>query len=104
MGPAFGGKATPQSEAFYRKLLNLGVVNSNVSQGDLNRLLKDVRFGETLGNLENKSINNIVNLMSRGKKFAQDAYTAEDDFWKIFSWVGEKARLEKSLKDMPAGS
>ena len=101
MGPAFGGKPTPQSQAFYRKLLNLGVVNSNVSQGDLNRLLKDVRFGETLGNLENKSINNIVNLMSRGKKFAQDAYTAEDDFWKIFSWVGEKARLEKSLTDIP---
>jgi hypothetical protein len=110
MGPAFekvpfiGTKPTPQSEAFYRKLLNLGVVNSNVSQGDLNRLLKDVRFGETLGNLENKSINNIVNFMSRGKKFAQDAYTAEDDFWKIFSWLGEKARLEKSLKDMPGGN
>ena len=104
MGPAFGGKATTESKAFYRKLLDLGVVNSNVSQGDLNRLLSDVKFGETLGKLEGKTINNIVNLMSRGKKFAQDAYTAEDDFWKIFSWVGEKARLEKSLKDMPGGN
>jgi len=42
--------------------------------------------------------------MSRGKKFAQDAYTAEDDFWKIFSWVGEKARIEKSLDDMQGGN
>ena len=39
--------------------------------------------------------------MSRGKKFAQDAYTAEDDFWKIFSWVGEKTRLEKGLREIP---
>ena len=39
-----------------------------------------LKHGNTL-----KTINNIVNLMSRGKKFAQDAYTAEDDFWKIFS-------------------
>ena len=101
MGPAFGGKTTPQSQAFYRKLLDLGVVNSNVSQGDLNRLLSDVKFGETLGKLEGKTINNIVNLMSRGKKFAQDAYTAEDDFWKIFSWIGEKTRLEKGLREIP---
>jgi hypothetical protein len=101
MGPAFGGKATTESKAFYAKLLDLGVVNSNVSQGDLNRLLKDVKFGESLGKLEGKTINNIVNLMSRGKKFAQDAYTAEDDFWKIFSWVGEKTRLEKGLREIP---
>ncbi len=101
MGPAFGGKATTESKAFYRKLLDLGVVNSNVSQGDLNRLLSDVKFGETLGRLEGKTINNIVNLMSRGKKFAQDAYTAEDDFWKIFSWIGEKTRLERGLREIP---
>ena len=62
MGPAFGGKATTESKAFYAKLLDLGVVNSNVSQGDLNRLLKDVKFGESLGKLEGKTINNIVNL------------------------------------------
>ena len=103
MGPAFSfsGKITPESQVFYRKLLNLGVVNSNVSQGDLNRLLKDVNFGETLGNLQNRSLNNIMKLLSRGKKFAQDAYTAEDDFWKIFSWFGEKTRLEKSLRQIP---
>tara|TARA_R110002050_G_scaffold202367_3_gene337555 strand:+ start:583 stop:5085 length:4503 start_codon:yes stop_codon:yes gene_type:complete len=102
MGPALvpGQTLSPNGKAFYNKLLNLGVVNSNVSQGDLNRLLKDVRFGETVGNLENRSLNNIVNIMSRGKRFAQDAYTAEDDFWKIFTWLGEKTRLEKSLREI----
>jgi hypothetical protein len=104
MGPAFGGKMTPDSQSLYRKLLDLGVVNSNVSQGDLNRLLKDVKFGETFGNLENRTLNNVFNNLSRAKKFAQDAYTAEDDFWKIFTWIGEKTRLEKSLKNMKDGN
>jgi hypothetical protein len=80
MGPAFGGKMTPDSQSLYRKLLDLGVVNSNVSQGDLNRLLKDVKFGETFGNLENRTLNNVFNNLSRAKKFAQDAYTSRRRF------------------------
>jgi hypothetical protein len=41
-----------------------------------------------------------MSLMARGKKFAQDAYTAEDDFWKIFTWLGEKTRIDKAFRDM----
>ena len=37
--------------------------------------------------------------MSKVKKFAQDAYTAEDDFWKIFTFLGEKTRMENGLKN-----
>ena len=102
LGPAIwkGKKPSIEGTALYDKLLKLGVVNSNVSQGDLNRLLKDVNFGDVLGNIENRSINNVINNFSRIKRFAQDAYTAEDDFWKIFTWLGEKTRLEKSLTDI----
>jgi hypothetical protein len=104
MGPALapiklGKEATPQAKAFYNKLLNLGVVNTNVSLGDLTRLMKDVRFGEF--DIEGKTLNNVMSLMARGKKFAQDAYTAEDDFWKIFTWLGEKTRIEKAFRKMP---
>jgi hypothetical protein len=103
MGPALapiglGKEATPQAKAFYNKLLNLGVVNTNVSLGDVTRLMKDVRFGEF--DFQGKTLNNIMSLMSRGKKFAQDAYTAEDDFWKIFTWLGEKTRIDKAFRDM----
>ena len=104
MGPALapiklGKEATPEAKAFYNKLLNLGVVNTNVSLGDLTRLMKDVRFGEF--DIEGRTLNNIMSLMARGKKFAQDAYTAEDDFWKIFTWLGEKTRIEKAFREMP---
>jgi len=103
MGPALapiklGKEATPAAKAFYNKLLNLGVVNTNVTLGDVTRLMKDVRFGEF--DFQGKTLNNIMSLMARGKKFAQDAYTAEDDFWKIFTWLGEKTRIDKAFRDM----
>ena len=37
--------------------------------------------------------------MSGVKKFSEDAYTAEDDFWKIFSFIGENNRLAKAYKN-----
>ena len=91
------GRRTKEGNDLYQKLLRLGVVNSQVQLGDLQRLLKDVDFGATLGNVN--SINGLFKTLSRVKKFAQDAYTAEDDFWKIFSWFGESNRLEKAYRN-----
>jgi hypothetical protein len=36
--------------------------------------------------------------LKKTQKFAQDAYTAEDDFWKIFTYLGEQSRLEQAFK------
>jgi len=33
------------------------------------------------------------------KKGAEDYYTAEDDFWKIFTFLGEKSRINKAYKN-----
>ena len=89
------GGRTKAGNELYQELLRLGVVNSQVQLGDLTRLLKDVDFGATLGSVN--SINGLFRSLSKIKKFAQDAYTAEDDFWKIFSWFGEKGRLAKRM-------
>jgi hypothetical protein len=89
------GGRTKGGNELYQELLQLGVVNSQVQLGDLTRLLKDVDFGATLGSVN--SINGLFKSLSKIKKFAQDAYTAEDDFWKIFSWFGEKGRLAKRM-------
>jgi hypothetical protein len=35
--------------------------------------------------------------LGQAKRFAEDAYTAEDDFWKIFTWFGEKGRIAKNM-------
>ena len=89
-----GLKGTRKQNDFYRKLLKLGVVNSNVRLGDLRGLLEDIDFGATV--TSDKALRALLKPLSKLKQVSQDLYTAEDDFWKIVSWAGEKARLGKA--------
>ena len=92
------GLRSPEGMAEYRKLLEYGVVNSNVRMGDLKNLMKDVRFGD--GNIATDSILKpmlkSLGAVGRGAKktadFMQRAYVAEDDFWKMFNFEVEIAR------------
>ena len=86
-----------EGNQLYQRLLELGVVNSNVNIGDLTRLLDDVKFGSTLGQV--KVFKGFMNRLNKIQQFAQDAYTAEDDFWKIFTWFGEKDKLLSAYKN-----
>jgi hypothetical protein len=92
-----------EGNEFYQKLLRLGVVNSQVQLGDLRNLLKDVKFGGITGdvaqNLDSYGLNRLLKTLKTVKKFSEDAYTAEDDFWKIFSFIGETKRLKKYYED-----
>jgi hypothetical protein len=89
-------KGTRMQNDLYQELLELGVVNSNVRLGDLSRLLKDVNFGETM--TSDKGMRLLLKPLSKLKQVSQDLYTAEDDFWKIYSWAVEKSRLEKAYE------
>jgi len=89
-------KGTRMQNDLYQELLELGVVNSNVRLGDLSRLLKDVNFGETM--TSDKGMRLLLKPLSKLKSVSQDLYTAEDDFWKIYSWAIEKKRLEKNFE------
>ena len=89
-------KGTRMQNDLYQELLELGVVNSNVRLGDLSRLLKDVNFGETM--TSDKGMRMLLKPLSKLKSVSQDLYTAEDDFWKIYSWAIEKSRLEKAYE------
>jgi hypothetical protein len=104
--PTPGGfTRTGEGNEFYQKLLKLGVVNSQVQLGDLQNLLRDVNFGGITGklasadNLASYGLNRLLKGLSRVKKFSEDAYTAEDDFWKIFSFIGENNRLQNAFRD-----
>ncbi len=89
-------KGTRMQNDLYQELLELGVVNSNVRLGDLSRLLKDVDFGSSM--TSDKGMRLLLKPLSRLKSVSQDLYTAEDDFWKIYSWAIEKSRLEKAYE------
>ena len=90
------GIGTRAESEFYRKLARLGVVNTNVRYGDLQGLLKDIDFGSTL--MADKSLKGLLKPLSKIKKWTEDAYTAEDDFWKITTFLGERARYANAYK------
>ena len=100
-----GFTRTAEGNQFYQKLLKLGVVNSQVQLGDLQNLLRDVNFGGITGklasadNLASYGLNRLLKGLSRVKKFSEDAYTAEDDFWKVFSFIGENNRLQNAFRN-----
>ena len=91
-------KGTRQQNELYEKLLRLGVVNSNVKLGDLSRLMEDVNFGQTMNS--DKGMRMLLKPLSKLKSVSQDLYTAEDDFWKIYSWAVEQSRMEKRFGDI----
>ena len=90
-----GLKGTRMQNDLYEKLLELQVVNSNVRLGDLTRLMEDVGFGASMTG--EKGMRMLLRPLQKIKNVGQDLYTAEDDFWKIFSWAIEKKRLETAF-------
>ena len=91
-----GLKGTRMQNDLYEKLLKLEVVNSNVRLGDLTRLMEDVNFGATMTG--EKGMRMLLKPLQKIKNVGQDLYTAEDDFWKIYSWAIEKSRLAKAFE------
>ena len=94
------GPGMKQSNEFYQELLRLGVVNSNVRLKQVQDLLKDANFGAILNNKNSDwALNKLMKRFNKIKKGAEDFYTAEDDFWKIFTFLGEKTKIKNAYRD-----
>ena len=93
-------KGFRKDNEFYQELLELGVVNSQVQVRQVMDLLEDVEFGKVLNTVgpDYNAFNTFMKGLKKTQKFAQDAYTAEDDFWKIFTFLGEQRRLTDAYK------
>jgi hypothetical protein len=114
------GLRQPEAMAKYREYLELGIVNTNVRMGDLKNLMRDAKINE-VGNVATDSIlKPMLSKLGRvgeaagrvGRKTAQvmqDAYVAEDDFWKVINYevelakrtaAYEKAGIKKGLQEL----
>ena len=87
------GPADETAQAAYRELVELGVVNSQVQIGDLKALLQDIRFGQQAANVDTV-LNPMLAKLKKVGAFFQGKYVAEDDTFKIASYVMEKAKLK----------
>jgi hypothetical protein len=89
------GPNSRQAQEAYRELLELGVVNSQVQIGDLMGLLKDIRFGENLSNVDTV-LGRFMKKFKQLGRFAQGKYVAEDDTWKIANYTTELHRIKRA--------
>ena len=87
-------KGARKKNDLYRRLLELRVVNSNVRLGDQVQLMKDTGWGDLMD--YSNGFRMLLKPFSKIKQFSEDLYTAEDDYWKVYSWAVEKSRLGKA--------
>jgi len=90
------GLGTRAESELYQKLARLGVTNTNVNMGDLKNLLKDADIGSIIS--ADRGLKGLLKPLSKFKKWTEDAYTAEDDFWKIATFLGERSRYAAAYK------
>jgi len=91
-----------QAEKTYRKLLQLGIINTNARLGEILKTFDEVAKdpGSNAGQIATKLLS-----MKNGKPWVAKLadvptrlYTAADDFWKIAAWQSEKNQIEKIFK------
>ena len=97
-GKRIFGTLDKEQQKLYEKLLQVGVVDSQVQYGEMKRLLRDILNNPAAveKGLYDKLPKSIIDKSKKGllKTYAklQDAYVAEDDFWKIINWSLERNR------------
>ena len=93
------GTMTRQDRDLYERLLKVGMVRTNPITGELDRLSQDFYKNTFVdpATTQTKTFRGFANLAQKGKKLyskIQDAYVAEDDFWKTITWGLERNRYE----------
>ena len=89
-------KGTREQNEFYRKLLRLGVVNSNVRLGDLQRLLSDVNFGSTVSSMP--ALKKLVQTGSKLKKVQKSFIQQRMIFGKLLLLLWRDNGMKKHLQ------
>ena len=103
-GKRVAGKMPKASQELYERLLRVQGVGTQVQAGEMRQLIGDAFgatddaardiFGKTLDkNYFGKAVRRSREVYGR----LQDAYVAEDDFWKILTWGVERNRYSGML-------
>ncbi len=93
--PQIAYRNLPEDQAFYRFLLDEGVVNSSSTFQDVQGLLKDIAKG---GDFVERAFGKLGKRMNKVFRGAQDLYVAEDDFYKIYNYLAEFDNLKNAYK------
>ena len=91
--PQFLYRNLPRDQALYKFLLDERVASSSATYKDITGLIDDIGKG---GDVFDRVFKKLGKTMSKIYKGAQDLYLAEDDFFKIFSFIAEFDNLKNA--------
>ena len=92
----------PENQAMYRFLLEEGVTNQNIIARELEGIFQDISQVRTANMTTDQFFNKILNTGTRRFKrlydVAQDMYTAEDDFFRVYNFLAEAHKLDTAFE------
>ena len=98
--PAF--RNMPEDQSLYRFLLEEGVTNQNIVARELEGIFSDITQVRTANISADQFFNKILNTGTRKFKrlydVAQDLYTAEDDFFRVYNFLAEAYKLDNAFE------
>ena len=100
------GTMTKADSELYQRLLKVGVVDSQVQANETKRLFRDMFKDPAavdrslMTRVPQKVGTETKRKLLKGFAKLQDAYVAEDDFWKIINWNLERNRYSKLTKEL----
>jgi len=91
----------PEDQSLYRFLLEEGVTNQNIVAKELEGIFDDIAQVRTANMSADQFFNKILNTGTRKFKrlydVAQDLYTAEDDFFRVYNFLAEFYKLDNAF-------
>ena len=92
----------PEDQSLYRFLLEEGVTNQNIVARELEGIFSDITQVRTANMSADQFFNKILNTGTRKFKklygVAQDLYTAEDDFFRVYNFLAEFYKLDNAFE------
>ena len=91
----------PEDQSLYRFLLEEGVTNQNIVAKELEGIFSDIAQVRTANMTTDQFFNKVLNTGTRKFKrlydVAQDLYTAEDDFFRVYNFLAEAHKLDTAF-------
>ena len=91
----------PEDQSLYRFLLEEGVTNQNIVARELEGIFSDIAQVRTANMTTDQFFNKVLNTGTRKFKrlydVAQDLYTAEDDFFRVYNFLAEAHKLDTAF-------
>jgi len=98
-GKRIFGTLTPTEQIAYQRLRRLGLLDSQVQQGEFKALTQDVLKEDGAARVFGK-LSNLPKGVKKAYGKVQDLYVGEDDFWKIINFNLERNRYEKVVNNL----